>query len=116
LWGIKSAPDWTSGERRITWNSAPANDGGSADALTKEAVLLARLAVPANPAPGATVAFSNHESVTKGLLVRFMNEAKTGRLTLAVTAKPSPAQRSGWRFAARENDKYDPPTLLLNEK
>lgn len=120
LWGIKGTAfglDWadTLADGKLTWNNAPANRIDSGDQMNDDAVLLAKISVPANPGKGKTIKFSNGDSVAENSLVDFINSLGQDTVTFAVTADSKEEHRAGWKFASKEDGKVSPPKLLLKK-
>jgi serine/threonine protein kinase len=119
LWGIKpnrSVPAWTEkkGTSALTWNNAPGNDKESADGLTSEAVLLAEVSVPANPAAGDALYITNGDSAARNALIDFINGSGP-EIQFALTADAGSIPKAGWKFVAREQEARNAPTLLLKK-
>ncbi len=124
LWGLKEGvlgQLWEEGGQgsdirkggAIGWRTAPANDQGSAVAMTGDAELLARMSVSHYPGIGEEVVFRNSDSVSPGKLLEFVAGDTDGLVTLMITADDKSPQRSGWKFASRENGRLPPPRLIL---
>ncbi|MFH0953306.1 MAG: protein kinase [Verrucomicrobiota bacterium] len=124
LWGVAEdhgTDAWFEGGNRpnpdlkpeINWLNAPANDtAGGARMLPQGAGVLARTSVPANPAPGQTITFSD---TPDGKIAGFLRRDTDSLVTFAVTADETSPQRLGWKFASRENPHLPPPTLVLKQ-
>ncbi len=120
LWGLNPkamGTTWAelsgSNEDGLTWNNAPANDGGNPSGMTEDADLLAVCPVPANPSIGEQVIFSNAQSVQPGKLLDFLRKNDPAAATFIITADTQAEQKAGWKFSSKENAGLRPPTLLL---
>ena len=125
LWGLAhdaEGQDWAEvddyvDEQRvtgITWVSAPGNDIESPTDMGDDAVLLAEITLPAaNPARGSEVLSTNADSVEENGFADFLSADDDGLVTLMITAEVSDKQKTGFRFAAKESTRYDPPQLKV---
>ncbi len=118
LWGLKHSSrawsdDWEKPDTRLTWMNAPANDRTSGSAMTSDAVLLAKITFDGAVVPGTDVVFSNSDSVEPDAFLGFLNANRGHAVTLAITADSATDQRTGWRFASRENGRIASPKLLI---
>lgn len=107
LWALRSdtpVPD------TVTWSDAPAND--PADPSRLDPALALRVGtrrLPANPRTADVFEFDDLPE-----LATFLRTYGGKILTLALTADAETDHRGGWRFAASEDDRLNPPALTLS--
>ncbi len=96
-------------ELGITWTNAPANDTGSANGVTADAVWLGEFVIEGTGAPGAVV------SLTSDALLDFVQSDTDRLLTLIVVRDTFDDDHEGWAhsFASKEHLTFDPPRLIL---
>ncbi len=106
VWALKKPQEW---DEFITWHSAPGNKLSSLSELKEsDAILLTSYDIPANPETGDRI------QITIPPLLDFIRDYPDDPLTLVLTSDDKYDQKNGWRITATEDDRFTPPTLILN--
>lgn len=108
VWALKSPARW---DDMVRWEEAPGNDQTSAGGMRPdEAVLLTTYDLPANPETGDRI------QIPAQPLADFIRDFSGDDLTLVLTGDMESDHKNGWRITATEDDRFDPPTLVLKAK
>ena len=108
VWALKSPAPW---DNMLRWEEAPGNDIASAGGMrTNLAVLLTSFDLPANPETGDRI------QIPAKPLADFIRDFSGDDLTLVLTGDTESDHKNGWRITSTEDDRFDPPTLLLKAK
>lgn len=108
LWALKEPAAW---DEYVEWHNAPGNDRASTGQMDAgKAELLETIDLPANPETGDPIRMDSAK------LLQFIKNYASDDLTLVITADTEYDHRSGWRITASEDDRFRPPTLMLQTK